>query len=128
MSDITDQKCEDTSILNKLFDHCDPYMSGQAKANDLVEKVREVWPQNWGERDSKIHLNDLVRRLDSRADNCYVERDVFVKNGLDWIGYLRVSNNSFMLLDQQNNTVSFVGLSDQQFIHDDFSFNFRLKT
>ena len=82
----------DESILNVLFDHCDHHISGQVKANELIERVKAVWPQQCSERESKIHLNDLAQRLDSTKDNCYVDRATFIKCGLDWIEHLRVSD------------------------------------
>ena len=91
MSGVTDETQDDVSILNQLFDHCDVVISGQVKANDLITRVREVWPQNCSDRESKVHLNDLVMRLDPKQDNGHVNRETFVKCGLEWLEYIRVN-------------------------------------
>ena len=70
MSANTNQSQDDMNALNKLFDICDSIITGQVKANDLIEKVREEWSRgNDNERESKVHINDLVQRLDPRKDN-----------------------------------------------------------
>merc|ERR1712223_519237 len=94
MSAITDQSHQDTAMLNQVFDECDKIISGQVKTNDLIARVMDVWPQTVNERESKVYINDLTRRLDSRKDNCYVEREIFVKCGLDWIEFIRTKSNN----------------------------------
>ena len=71
MSASTDQSEQDMKCLNDLFDTCDSMITGQVKANDLVSKVREflMVGDNFNERESKVHINDLGQRLDPRKDN-----------------------------------------------------------
>ena len=90
MSGITDEDQNDTKALEQIFDLCDPLMTGQVKANELVTTLNDCWIKHCSERDSKVYQSDLMGRLDPRQDNCYVERDVFVRCGIEWAKFLKV--------------------------------------
>ena len=70
MSASTDQSNVDTDMLNKIFDECDTIVTGQLKTNDVISRIRDLFqPEVVNEREQKVQLNDLTRRLDPRKDN-----------------------------------------------------------
>ena len=85
---------EDEEGLNKVFDGCDSVFSGQVRSQDLIDSMKQQWlnasADHCSERERKICLNDLKRRLDPRGDNGYLERAYFIKCGLEWIKKIRV--------------------------------------
>jgi len=94
MSASTDQSNVDTDMLNKIFDECDTIVTGQLKTNDVISRIRDLFqPEVVNEREQKVQLNDLTRRLDPRKDNCYIEREQFVKCGLEWMEDIRTKCN-----------------------------------
>ena len=92
MSAVTDISFQDEEVLNQLFDSVDICITGFVSSNSLVEAVENTWANasDCSEREVKVHVQDLVRRLDGRNDNGYVSREVFVKCGLDWLSSVRV--------------------------------------
>lgn len=94
MSAATDMALQDEEVLNQLFDSVDIRITGFVSSNALVAAVENTWANasDCSEREVKIHVQDLVRRLDGRNDNGYVSREVFIKCGLDWLENVRVSN------------------------------------
>ena len=90
MSAITDQSNVDMDILNRLFDDCDTIVTGQVRTNDVISMIKSQWTYPDNDRERTVQINDLNRRLDPRKDNCYLEREVFVKCGLAWLEDTRV--------------------------------------
>jgi len=95
MSASTDQSNVDMEMLNQLFDDCDTIVTGQVKTNDVISRLQELFKTEFvNEREQKKQLNDLTRRLDPRKDNCYIERELFVKCGLEWMEDIRTKCNN----------------------------------
>lgn len=93
MSAMTDvMAVQDEEVLNQLFDSVDVRITGFVSSNSLVAAVENTWANvsECSEREVKIHVQDLVRRLDDRNDNGYVSRDVFIRCGLGWLENVRV--------------------------------------
>ena len=83
---------QDEEVLNQLFDSVDIRLTGFVSSNSLVAAVESTWAnasECASERAVKLHVQDLVRRLDDRNDNGYVSREVFVKCGLGWLENVR---------------------------------------
>lgn len=97
MSAMTDEMTvQDEEILNQLFDSVDVRITGFVSSNSLVAAVENTWANasERSEREVKIHVQDLVRRLDDRNDNGYVSRDVFIRCGLGWLENVRVCHKT----------------------------------
>jgi len=94
MSAITDQSNVDMDILNRLFDDCDTIVTGQVRTNDVISMIKSQWTYPDNDRERTVQINDLNQRLDPRKDNCYLEREVFVKCGLAWLEDTRAKCNN----------------------------------
>ena len=50
----------------------------------------ELSQSNLSERQLKIHLEDLTRRLDPKKDDGYVDKITFVEQAVEWMHSVRV--------------------------------------
>ena len=50
----------------------------------------ELSQSNLSERQLKIHLEDLTRRLDPKNDDGYVDKITFVEQAVEWMHHVRV--------------------------------------
>ena len=50
----------------------------------------ELSQSNLSERQLKIHLEDLTRRLDPKKDDGYVDKITFVEQAVEWMHFVMV--------------------------------------
>ena len=104
MEAVTDTQPADTSQLSnaysKIFDSCDHLTTGMVRTMDLVKTVKKEMLQGtkMTERELKIHLDDLTRRLDCKLDDGYVDQQTFIKEGVEWMLEVGVRNKLTPLL------------------------------